>query len=67
MPLKFKSPLSKEDLARIDRLLAATAETAEFCAACERAHLDVTSEMRANSEQRKIAEAIKREFFPDAR
>lgn len=65
---KAKShPLNDQHLVVLNRLLKACAETDDYCKKCESCDLDVAPEARKNEEQRRIAEKIKRTFFPDAK
>lgn len=64
---KESGPLGDDTLRRIDALLAECQLTAEYLAKCERCGLDVIKEQKDNESQRRMAAAIKREFFPTAK
>lgn len=60
-------PLTDQHLKLLNKLLAATVETAAFCAKCEACTLDVAQEAKKNAEQKAVAEKIKATFFPGAK
>lgn len=64
---KVNHPLGPEHLKVLDKVLAACAETAEYCRQCEECNLDVGPELKKNAEQMEIARRIKAKFFPNAK
>lgn len=65
MAKKFKSPLNAEHLERLNKVLESCAETKEYLEKCVDCGLDVDQEQVANAQQEAIAQAIKRNFFPN--
>lgn len=65
-PAALTSPLTVEEHVPIlNAILEGCQMTDEECAKCERCNINVDQAKAANEDQRRIAAAIKREFFPD--
>lgn len=58
------NPLSREHLDRLNQVIEECSITAEMCAKCKDAGVDVEPEMKLNSEQLDMAIKLKRAFFP---
>lgn len=63
MPKKI-SPLGPKELATLNRVISACAETEELCGRCTACNIDVDKERQANLERMELAKALKRQFFP---
>lgn len=59
-----KNPLTQEHLRMLNEILRECAETERMCCACDDAGIDIEQERVVNAEQRKLAEALKKHFFP---
>ena len=59
-----QSPLTADDLKRINKLLKACAETGAYLTQCHNCGLDVGPEARKNQEQLELCKRIKATFFP---
>ncbi len=61
------SILTPADLATLNKVLAATAETADYCRKCTECGIDVDKEARTNAEQQELATKLKAKFFPNSK
>ncbi|MGH9459887.1 MAG: hypothetical protein ACRD1X_01625 [Vicinamibacteria bacterium] len=61
---KKRDSLRDDHLEALNRCLKSCAETGEFLQRCKSCFIDVDQEIQRNDEQKKIAEAIKAQFFP---
>lgn len=61
---KDNAVLGPEDLVLLNKVIAATAETADYCRKCEDCGIDVAKEAKINAEQQEIASKLKAKFFP---
>lgn len=57
-------PLDKRHLDKLNNVIQGCARTGELIERCKNCGLDVEQAERENNEQRRIAEGIKRNFFP---
>lgn len=59
------NPLGPEHRACLDRVLMRAVKVMKIVQACENCGLDVSQAREEIEQQRKMAEALKREFFPE--
>jgi len=64
---KQNGPLTPDDLAALNKLIASCEHTERECAKCDACGLDVSPERAKNSDQLETARRIKATYFPNAK
>ena len=62
-----KQPLTVDDLAALNKVIASCEETERQCKQCEACNLDVTPESAKNADQLETARRLKATYFPTAK
>lgn len=66
LKVQTSSPLTRDHLDLLNRILESCSETDTYCDKCIDCGVDVSPEKRTSLEQQRTAARIKAKFFPDS-